>query len=377
MVWSLCLWCGLKYLRWLPAQPVYGVLIGVLSVCISAVIRPISISAPTDLILVLLAFAAGLQQSRLQWRGGLWLVLATVAVTLPFLEFSRFNGNLDAIPWAALREALPQEAIRIQKITINRSGYLFGLLALVGYGLARSEQQRWPSVMASVLSGISLVLAFATGSRAALLFPLAAVVVTEVCWRHRQWVAARARSLAVVILALGLVFNLALYWPGSPIAAADPSDVGRARVAQCFVGRAFRSLPDLAGGQGYDRASDHCADKVFLPGKTMGIPHAHNVFVQVLGDQGLVTLVLMLIGLGLTFQRLFIGLAGDEGSLDRLGLACALFILASSLVESTLLKTSLQQVMSGYLLALAWRTPASSSAELPSHHDVGTSPLQH
>jgi O-antigen ligase len=100
--------------------------------------------------------------------------------------------------------------------------------------------------------------------------------------------------------------------------------------------------------------SDHCASKVFLPERTTGIPHAHNLFLQVLADHGLVSLVLLLIALGLTFQRLFQGLAGDQGPLCRLALACALFILMSSLVESTLLKTSLQQVISGYLLAVAW-----------------------
>ena len=141
MIWILAIWCGLKFLRWLPAQPLYGVLIGVLVVSLSAVIHPISGSAPTDLILVLLAFAAGLQQSKEQWRGGLWLVLATVIVALFFVEFDRYNSNLDAIPWSVVRDALPQEAVRIQKITINRSGYLFGLFALIGYGLFQAEER--------------------------------------------------------------------------------------------------------------------------------------------------------------------------------------------------------------------------------------------
>ena len=64
--------------------------------------------------------------------------------------------------------------------------------------------------------------------------------------------------------------------------------------------------------------------------------------------------VLMAIALGLIFQRLFVGLGSDAAPLCLTGLACALYILASSLVESTLLKTSLQQVVSGYLLAIAW-----------------------
>ena len=61
MVLILVIWCGLKFLRWLPVEPVYGVLVGVLVVSLSAVIHPISGSAPTDLMLVLLAFVSGAQ----------------------------------------------------------------------------------------------------------------------------------------------------------------------------------------------------------------------------------------------------------------------------------------------------------------------------
>lgn len=171
MVWMLAIWCGLKFVRWLPSQPVYGVLIGVLVVILSAVIHPVSGSAPTDLLLVLLAFAAGLQQTKDQWRIALWLVLATVIVSLPFVELSRFNGNLDAIPWATLRDALPQGAVRIQKITINRSAYLYGLFSLIGYGLWRFERRFWPSALAALVGGLSYVLVCGTGSRAALFSP--------------------------------------------------------------------------------------------------------------------------------------------------------------------------------------------------------------
>lgn len=354
MIWILALWCGLKLLGNLPGQPAYAVLIGVLAVSVGAVIHPVSVAAPTDLILVLLAFAAGLRQAPAQWPLALWMVLCTVVVSLPFVEFDRLNDNFEAIPWSALRERLPQQLIRIQKITINRSGYLYGLLALVGYGLFRWEARVWWSRGAALIAALSFVLAFGTGSRAAVLFPILAVLGAELCWQRRQWVARHGRALAAVVLGLSLVFNVATYAPASPLANLNPSDAGRARVAQCFVLRALRAGPDLFTGQGYDRVSDHCASKVFLPERTTGIPHAHNLFLQVLADQGLVSLVLLLIALGLTFQRLFQGLAGDQGPLCRLALACAVFILMSSLVESTLLKTSLQQVITGYLLALAW-----------------------
>lgn len=361
MVCLLATWCALKFARWLPSQPVYGVLIGVLSIILSAVIHPVSASAPTDLLLVLLAFAAGLHQSKDHWRVALWIVLATVIVSLPFVEFDRYNSNLDAIPWSVVRDLLPQEAVRIQKITINRSGYLYGLFALVGYGLFRAEVRPWMSRLAAVVGMLSFVMALGAASRAAALFPMAVLVLSEMFWRNRLWVARRAQSLTAVVLVLSLMFNVILYWPTSPLAAGDPADVGRANIAQCFVRQAARSLPELVIGQGYDRVSDHCAERVFLPvpDRTKGIPHAHNVFVQALADQGLVTLMLMVMAFAVILHRLFLGLGGDAAPLCLIGLSCALFILASALVESTLLKTSLQQVISGYLLAVAWVAPAS------------------
>ena len=103
-----------------------------------------------------------------------------------------------------------------------------------------------------------------------------------------------ARSLATALLVGGICFNVLLYWPSSPV-QVDRSDVGRAEVARCFVARSLRSWHDFFGGQGYDRVSDRCADEVFLPGYTTGIPHAHNAFLQVLADQGVVAVLMMLV----------------------------------------------------------------------------------
>ena len=73
----------------------------------------------------------------------------------------------------------------------------------------------------------------------------------------------------------------------------------------------------------------------------------------------------MVIALALIFQRLLVGLGSDAAPLCLTGLACALYILASSLVESTLLQTSLQQVVSGYLLAIACVAPPAPMQENP------------
>ena len=166
-VWLLALWCGLKLVTRLPKTPLYGVLIGVLLVSLSALFHPLTVSAPTDLVLVLLACAAGLQQTPRQWRLAFWCLLATVLVCLPFLEWDRFNGNIELIPWAQLRDWLPQEAIRIQLITISRSAYLFGLFSLVGYSLWRFERRNVLRWLAAISGAFSFALALGTGSRAA------------------------------------------------------------------------------------------------------------------------------------------------------------------------------------------------------------------
>ena len=366
-VWLLVLWCGLKLVTRLPKTPLYGVLIGVLLVSLSALFHPLTVSAPTDLVLVLLACAAGLQQTPRQWRIAFWCLLAIVLVCLPFLEWGRFNGNLDLIPFAQLRDWLPPEAIRIQRITISRSAYLFGLFSLIGYSLWRFERRillRW---LAAALGALSFVLAFATGSRAAFGYPLLAVLLTEVVWRQRDVVMRHARSFAAALLVGGLCFNVLLYWPSGPIAKGDASDVGRAEIARCFIAESARSWHEFLGGQGYDRVSDRCVKQVFLPDPPRGIPHAHNAFLQVLADQGVVAFLLMVWALWLGFTRLFSSLSRAAPVLSFVGLSCWLFMLAAALVESTLMKTVLQQVMTGYLLAIPWWMASASSSSVSSH----------
>jgi hypothetical protein len=366
-VWLLALWCGLKLVTRLPKTPLYGVLIGVLLVSLSALFHPLTVSAPTDLVLVLLACAAGLQQTPRQWRLAFWCLLATVLVCLPFLEWDRFNGNIELIPWAQLRDWLPQEAIRIQRITISRSAYLFGLFSLVGYSLWRFERRNVLRWLAAISGAFSFALALGTGSRAAFGYPLLALLLTEVVWRQRDVVMRHARSFAAALLVGGLCFNVLLYWPSGPIAKGDASDVGRAEIARCFIAESARSWHEFLGGQGYDRVSDRCVKQVFLPDPPRGIPHAHNAFLQVLADQGVVAFLLMVWALWMGFTRLFLSLSRAAPVLSFVGLSCWLFMLAAALVESTLMKTVLQQVMTGYLLAIPWWMASASSSSVSSH----------
>ena len=359
MIWILYLWCGLKFATHLRQNALYGILIGVLVVCLSGILHPISISAQTDLILVLLAFAAGLKQTNTQWRISCWCLLATLIAIFPFLEWDRFNDNLHFIPFESLREFLPQEAIRIQKITINRSGYLFGLFSLVGYGLFRFETKRGLSKLALGLSSLSYLLVLITGSRAALFFPLIAVLITEIFWRYKQMAIQRANMISMSLIVIALIGNLIIFIPHiSTVYTRSSEDEARSKIALCFFDHARQSFPRLMTGQGYDRASNYCSQT-----KALGVRHAHNTFLQTLGDHGLISLTLMIIGIYICFQNLLIDCNNDNGFLFFIAFSSQVFILSSALIESTVIKTSLQQVITGYLFAMSFRSTSRNQSK--------------
>ena len=103
MVLLLFAWFFLKFWRHCPGQPLYVVLIGILSTILSTVINPISISAFFDLIPVLLAFAAGFgrqvrnEDFNLDFTAASFIVFAVVRfISLEILMLS--HGSLCGMP---------------------------------------------------------------------------------------------------------------------------------------------------------------------------------------------------------------------------------------------------------------------------------------
>jgi hypothetical protein len=353
----------LKFLFRAQRSPLAWILIGVLVVSLAEIFHPATISSPGDLTLVLLAFAAGCGRTDRQWRISFWIIATISVASLFFVEFDRYNKNLEIIPFPSIREWLPIEAVRIQKITINRSGYIFGLLSLIGYGLFRHGGRGFRRWLAFSLALLSYLLAFGTGSRAAAGLPILAILCCELGWFQRQRVSALAWPLTGLILIGGLLFNTALYAPWSPLAYQSRSDVGRANVAQCFLAKSFDTLPELLTGHGDDRISEICHRTAKpTPGYQAAPVHAHNAFLQTLADYGLPAMLMLVALIGLSFLRNLQTFNDANGLVSTVGLSITIFIFCSALVESTLLKTSLQQVLSGYLLAVAWRRGDSRSA---------------
>ena len=90
-------------------------------------------------------------------------------------------------------------------------------------------------------------------------------------------------------------------------------------------------------------------------------------FFQVLADQGVVAVLLMVLAPWVGLTRLFSCLGQVASVLSFVGLSCWLFMLAAALVVSTLLKTVLQQVVTGYVLAIPWWVASAPSSSVRSN----------
>ena len=360
MVLLIVIWLAFKLFLRTKTSPIYWCLIGVIAISLAMMTHSVPNSSPSDLLLTLLAFTAGAGRSREQWHVSFWILAFTgvVAFLIFELDHGRSNGNLEMIPLQSLRDFLPDYALRLRKITINRSGYILGIVSILGFGLARHDGGSWRRWLALGLGLLSYGMAFSTGSRAATVFPLFALLLAEIAWRCRIHLSRLAKPIAFLVVLIGLIFNLSIYHPSSPFAYANPNETGRANVAQCFISQATQSGIGFFTGQGGDQVSSICR-RITPPNPnskkgTTGPPHAHNAFLQTLADYGLPAALMLVVIVGLSLRNALQMIAAGEGLQGTLALSLGLFIFGSALVESTLLTTSLQQVLSGYLLAVAW-----------------------
>ena len=357
MVVLLSFWLAAKMLLRARETPLCLVLSGVLLVCLSTLIGQTSVSSsPVDLIVFLLAFAAGIGRARCHWRVSLWALSLIGLVALCAFHWKRdLNDNLAVLVEWMPRSPLLESVGRIASIAINRSAYILGLVVLCCWSLFRYGSRGIWRVLAAVLMSLAYGLAVLTGSRAGAWLPVLVIVLVEAFWRLRLSMQARVVPIAVAILASSALLCVLIYFPGSPLAYRNRSDAGRAEVAHCFLAKSVQSSSVFLFGYGGDAVSLACKGETRNPRIIpSGLTHAHNVFLQVLADNGLICLLGLLALLFFALRNgLAMLLAGDpvQGSI---AFGSALFFIGFGLIESTLIHVLLQQILAGYLLSASW-----------------------
>ncbi len=291
-----------------------------------------------DLLLLALSFVASTGLTVARWQRLLpWL--------LPPLAVALFAGPR---PWTPNPLA-----------GVNQGAYLLGLLTVAAAAwtsaLPGPLRQRWPG---AVLMLVGLWGMWRTGSRACLVASLLAGLAVLLAERARRGQPLlRPLLLAAIAGAAALGLKNLLGHPG--IGIDWTSDSGRVQGYGCWAGLPFSGDNRLLWGVGFHRPGAFCQQPIH------GSPlsHAHNLFLQLWGNTGLLGLLAMGL-LALLFWRLWRG-GGASDLTRRLGQGALVYTLLQGCFDVALLHWPLLQVATATLVAALTATAGSAPAVDP------------
>ena len=351
----LVFWLAIKILMRTLSDQSYLFVLAVLAISLSKLFRLGNVSSPTDLLLVLFAFAIGVGRTRNQWQSSLWILASIGSIAMIRLNIFFGHQALNFLSLDSLAWMLPRFRIMIGGIHFNLSGYLLGSVSLIGYGMWRYNKYkaRW---LAFAFAVIAYGLAFLTGSRASTFLPIASVLCAEVAWKYRSKIKEKAMLMAMAFFSIALIFSLMIYLPNGPLSSVSSSESARSKVAQCFFSETTNSWAHFWRGNGGDKVSEDCKRKVVVMHRDgrVSTPHAHNSYLQVFADYGIFPASLLLLAFVFSLRNSLKMIATGDGLLGGIGFSLGLFLFFFGLFDSTLLSVSINQVLTGYLLAISW-----------------------
>jgi hypothetical protein len=328
--------------------------------------RDLQPSSASDPLVIALGFVAMLGRTEAQWRCTLrWLALAIVPLAL----------------WASGQD--PSVRLALPVGGINRLGFLLGLLQLSAWAAAGLSRSWWSCLGYSTLVLVSVPIILHNGSRVAFLAPPLAVAITVVLavWRRSEWLPQEwmvllrwRRQILQAFLAgvLVMITVVARSWYLNPSVPGGNvlSDRGRIDTSLCWTRQPLRRGEEkLLFGLGYNqKVQRYCGSKA-LPsmaeaGRPDGLPHAHNLFAQVVAENGLLGLLSLGSVLVLLARQVFMDVAGQGAFSRRLffyGVPLLLYLAMNGLVSSFQLFLMTNQLLIGLGLASLWRGPQSES----------------
>jgi O-antigen ligase len=176
---------------------------------------------------------------------------------------------------------------------VNQGAYVLGIVFLIQsiLGFSFFKSNRLYSAFNFILAAFSLFLIWQTSSRAALLsclFSLGLVWVINSC---------NLRSFFLKISSFALFITGVLFVKQylSPSSTGFPgidmqSDLGRFRILKCYVSLPFSGDNQFIYGVGFEKAKSLCLD----PSGGGSFDHAHNLYVQVFANSGILAFAMLL-----------------------------------------------------------------------------------
>jgi|LauGreDrversion4_2_1035121.scaffolds.fasta_scaffold30423_4 O-antigen ligase len=308
--------------------------------------RDLKPGGASDYLIIVLSFAAGFQRPRSDWMRSLaWIGSCAVPLLIGCLSAGDNLIQLNTSSFTGFN--------------INRIGFLAALLTTVNYSLFQGARSlRLKSIYTALLAA-SITAAFLTESRAAIAAPAIAIAI-DLASRIRL---AKTGKIIAFLAAISLMITSFHQWYSSPegrgILAADTN---RITTIECWLQSTTRNTQTTLLGLGYDQSAIRsCGPGQIqgLKGRTTPLTHAHNVYVQLFAETGLVGL---LAGVTLTLLAFVKSQELRESPTLQFTRPLLIFIFLMAL-GATWQSMMLNQVLIGYgLSALSAKVPETGEA---------------
>ncbi len=284
-----------------------------------------------DILLVVASFLAASWVSASRWI----LLLKMLLIPLPLIAI-----NLWSQPWT------------VNSFTgRNSNAYLIGLVAVISICmLFNQHRSKIDYVIPLIASILSIFLLWQAQSRAGMIATAAAIGIVKL---KDEYFRGRFLKASTITAAAGVAILISLRFmrPSSIINAAGidfKSDLGRLQIQNCYINLPFSGNNRFLYGIGFEHKDKFCKDEM-----TTGVlEHAHNIYIQVWANTGIIGLIGMLLFLALLVTQWRKKNKYLNPILSRAGLALLIYVLLQGAFDATIIYWPVTQVFTGILLAI-------------------------
>ena len=286
-----------------------------------------------DILLVVASFLAASWVSASRWT----LLLKMLLIPLPLIAI-----NISSPAWA-------------MNISTGRNpnpiAYLIGLIAVISICMLFDQHKnKIDYLIPFVASILSILIIWQLKSRAGLLAMAIAIGIVKL---KDEYFRGRFFKAFTITAAAGIAMltNLKFMRPSSINNAAGidfRSDLGRLQIQNCYIHLPFSGNNRFIYGIGFEHKDKFCKNEVIAG----VLDHAHNIYIQVWANAGIIGFTGMLLFLALIVAQWRKKDKSLNPTLSRVGLAILIYVLLQGAFDASIIHWPITQVFTGILLAI-------------------------